>query len=359
MSIPDRKAKLDKSHVDLSVRSQCKLLRLVRSGVYRQTTAITHHDDLEVMRRIDELYTRWPFMGSRRLVLMLGKAGLTVNRKRVQRLMPQMGLEALGPKPNTSKAAKGHKIYPYLLRDLQITRPNHVWCTDITYIPIGSGYLYLVAIMDWASRVVLSWRLSNSMATSFCIEALEEALTTQGKPEIFNSDQGSQFTSEAFTTVLTNAGIKVSMDGRGRWMDNVFIERLWRSLKGEDIYLKHYGDGREARLGIAAWRVACMSSSSSIARACSRRRIVAISIAARCICRTERGASSTRSRATCSLSASTVCSANSARNCDSRRSPAAARRAPCWRSITDNSAIASASAWVRKRVFSTRALSTA
>ena len=253
MSIPDRKAKLDKSHVDLSVRSQCKLLRLVRSGVYRQTTAITHHDDLEVMRRIDELYTRWPFMGSRRLVLMLGKAGLTVNRKRVQRLMPQMGLEALGPKPNTSKAAKGHKIYPYLLRDLQITRPNHVWCTDITYIPIGSGYLYLVAIMDWASRVVLSWRLSNSMATSFCIEALEEALATHGKPEIFNSDQGSQFTSEALTAVLTKAGIKVSMDGRGRWMDNVFIERLWRSLKWEDIYLKHYGDGSEVRLGIAAW----------------------------------------------------------------------------------------------------------
>lgn len=253
MSIPDRKAKLDKSHPELSVRNQCKLLSLVRSGVYREPNAATDSDDLEVMRRIDEIYTRWPFMGSRRMVLMLGKDGLTVNRKRVQRLMRQMGLEALGPKPNTSKATKGHTIYPYLLRGLQITRPNHVWCTDITYIPIGGGYLYLVAIMDWASRTVLSWRLSNSMASSFCIEALEEALAMHGRPEIFNSDQGSQFTSEAFTAVLTAAGIEISMDGRGRWMDNVFIERLWRSLKWEDIYLKHYADAREARRGIVAW----------------------------------------------------------------------------------------------------------
>ena len=253
MSVPDRKARLDRSHADLSVRSQCQLLSLTRSGVYRQPEAANSNADLAVMRRIDELYMQWPFMGSRRMVVMLGKAGIRINRKRVQRLMQEMGLEALGPKPNTSKAAKGHTVYPYLLRDLVITKPNHVWCTDITYIPIGQGYLYLVAIMDWASRAVLSWRLSNSMAVSFCIEALEDALATHGKPEIFNSDQGSQFTSEAFTSVLSDAGIKISMDGRGRWMDNVFIERLWRSLKWEDIYLKHYGEACQARLGIAAW----------------------------------------------------------------------------------------------------------
>ena len=253
MSPSDRKAKLDKTHATLSVRKQCKLLHLTRSGTYRKPSAANINADLAVMRRIDELHTRWPFMGSRRMVVMLGRDGISINRKRVQRLMREMGLEALGPKPNTSKPAKGHVVHPYLLRDMQITRPNHVWCTDITYIPIGSGYLYLVAIMDWASRAVLSWRLSNSMAASFCIEALEDALATHGKPEIFNSDQGSQFTSEAFTAVLSDAGIKISMDGRGRWMDNVFIERLWRSLKWEDIYLKHYGEACQARLGIAAW----------------------------------------------------------------------------------------------------------
>ena len=253
MSVPDRKTRLDETHKTLSVRKQCQLLHLTRSGIYHVPKSANNNDDLQVMRRIDEVYTRWPFMGSRRMVLMLGRDGITINRKRVQRLMRVMGLEALGPKPNTSKAAKGHTVYPYHLRDVAITRPNHVWATDITYIPIGGGYLYLVAIMDWASRAVLSWRLSNSMAASFCIEALEEALATHGKPEIFNSDQGSQFTSEAFTNVLTDAGIKISMDGRGRWMDNVFIERLWRSLKWEDIYLKHYAGACEARLGIAAW----------------------------------------------------------------------------------------------------------
>ena len=163
------------------------------------------------------------------------------------------GIVALGPKPNTSKPDPGHKIYPYLLRDLRIERANHVWCADITYLPIGQGFLYLVAVMDWSSRAVLSWRLSNTMDASFCVAALEDALARHGRPEIFNTDQGSQFTGHDFTGVLERGGIRISMDGRGRWMDNVFIERLWRSLKYEDIYLKGYADGREARAGIAAW----------------------------------------------------------------------------------------------------------
>jgi putative transposase len=167
--------------------------------------------------------------------------------------MRKMGIAALGPKPNTSKPQPGHKIFPYLLRNMTIDRPNQVWAADITYIPIGRGFLYLVAIMDWASRAVLAWRLSNTMDVSFCVSALEEALARFGTPEIFNTDQGSQFTSAAFTGTLAKAGIKISMDGRGRWMDNVFIERLWRSLKYEDIYLKGYADGREARAGIAQW----------------------------------------------------------------------------------------------------------
>src|SRR3954463_41479 len=183
----------------------------------------------------------------------LSREGERVNRKRVQRLMRLMGIEALGPKPNTSQPAPGHKIYPYLLRGLTIERPNHVWAADITYIPIGEGFLYLVAIIDWASRAVLSWRLSNTMDTSFCIDALEDALARFGRPDIFNTDQGSQFTSSSFTGKLLAARIRISMDGRGRWLDNVFIERLWRSLKYEDVYLKGYADGREARAGIAAW----------------------------------------------------------------------------------------------------------
>jgi len=179
--------------------------------------------------------------------------GQAVNRKRVQRLMRRMGIAALGPKPRTTKPAPGHTIFPYLLRDMTVERPNQVWAADITYIPVGRGFLYLVAVMDWSSRAVLAWRLSNTMDASFCVSALEEALTRFGTPEIFNTDQGSQFTSAAFTGVLTAAGIRISMDGRGRWMDNVFIERLWRSLKHEDVYLKGYVDGREAKAGIAEW----------------------------------------------------------------------------------------------------------
>ena len=252
MSIPDRRAKLDRTHGVLSIRHQCRLLGLSRSGVYR-TPLPASDDDLTLMRRIDELFTAWPFLGSRRMARMLSEDGVTINRKRVQRLMRKMGIAALGPKPRTSKPAPGHKIFPYLLRGLAIERPNQVWCADITYIPIGRGFLYLVAIMDWASRAVLAWRLSNTMDASFAVAALEEALSRFGRPDIFNTDQGSQFTSTAFTGTLAAAGVRISMDGLGRWMDNVFIERLWRSLKHEDIYLKGYADGREAKIGIAAW----------------------------------------------------------------------------------------------------------
>jgi putative transposase len=252
MSTPDRRGKLDRTHATLSVRRQCMLLGLARSGVYRAKTP-ANDNDLVLTRRLDELFTQWPFLGSRRLTAMLKAEGVAINRKRVQRLMRTMGIAALGPKPSTTKPAPGHKIYPYLLRNLAITRPNHVWAADITYIPLGRGFLYLVAIIDWASRAVLSWRLSNTMDTSFCLAALDDALARFGRPEIFNTDQGSQFTSAAFTGALTAAAIKISMDGRGRWMDNVFIERVWRSLKHEDIYLRGYADGREAKAGIAAW----------------------------------------------------------------------------------------------------------
>jgi putative transposase len=252
MSAPDRRAKLDRDHPRLSVRRQCAMLGIARSGVYRRPSA-ANDDDLALLRRIDELFTRWPFLGSRRMAAMLRAEGQAINRKRVQRLMRRMGIAALGPKPRTTKPAPGHTIFPYLLRDMTVERPNQVWAADITYIPIGRGFLYLVAVMDWSSRAVLAWRLSNTMDVSFCVSALEEALARFGTPEIFNTDQGSQFTSTAFTGVLTAAGIRISMDGRGRWMDNVFIERLWRSLKHEDVYLKGYVDGRDANAGIAEW----------------------------------------------------------------------------------------------------------
>ena len=252
MSVPDRRTLLDRKPAKLSIRRQCELLGIARSGVYYQLRP-ANDNDLGVRRRLDELFTQWPFLGSRRLARLLRDEGHAINRKRVQRLMRQMGIAALGPKPRTTRPAPGHKVYPYLLRGLVIDRPNQVWAADITYLPIGRGFLYLVAIMDWASRAVLSWRLSNTMDSSFCVEALEEALARFGKPAIFNTDQGSQFTSVAFTGRLAQAGVLISMDGRGRWMDNVFIERLWRSLKYEDIYLKGYTDGREAKAGIAQW----------------------------------------------------------------------------------------------------------
>jgi putative transposase len=198
MSAPDRKMLLDPAHPRLSIRRQCSLLGLARSGVYRPAR-IANDDELALQHRLDELFLLWPFFGSRRMTARLHAEGWRINRKRVQRLMRQMGLVALGPKPKTSKPASGHKIYPYLLRDLVITRPNQVWCADITYIPMARGFLYLVAIMDWASRAVLSWQLSNTLDADFCVRALDEALARCGRPEIFNTDQGSQFTSTAFT----------------------------------------------------------------------------------------------------------------------------------------------------------------
>jgi putative transposase len=252
MSAPDRRAMVELPGKDLSVRRQCTLLNLARSGIYRPKS-VTGADDLALMRRIDELHLLLPFYGSRRMMFELNKEGRGVNRKRVQRLMRVMGIEALVPRPGTSKAAPGHKIYPYLLRGVTIAEPNHVWAADITYIPMAHGSLYLVAIIDWASRAVLAWRLSNTMDTSFCLAALDEALARYGKPRIFNTDQGAQFTSAAFTSKLEAAGVAISMDGRGRFMDNIFIERLWRSIKYEEVHLKAYADGREARVGVDSW----------------------------------------------------------------------------------------------------------
>lgn len=209
-------------------------------------------EDLELMRLIDRQYLETPFYGTRRMVVMLARMGHLVDRKRVQRLMRTMGLEAIYPKPRTSKPGAGHKVYPYLLRGLTITRANHVWATDITYIQMAHGFLYLVAVIDWASRYVLSWRLSNTLDDAFCVDALEQALA-RGRPEIFNSDQGSQFTSQDFTAVLTGAGVQISMDGKGRCLDNVFVERLWRSLKYEEVYLKAYSTVREAHDGIGSY----------------------------------------------------------------------------------------------------------
>jgi len=236
----------------LSVRRQCEILALNRSSLYYESVG-PDSEELELMRRIDELHLKFPFYGSRRMSRELRNQGLVVNRKRVQRLMRIMDLEALAPKPNTSKPAPEHPVYPYLLRNLSICRPNQVWATDITYIPLAHGFAYLVAIMDWYSRRVLAWRLSNSLDTSFCVEALEDALARFGQPEIFNTDQGSQFTAEAFTQVLLDRGIKISMDGKGRCIDNVFVERLWRSLKYEEVYLSDYDNLVDARSGIGRY----------------------------------------------------------------------------------------------------------
>jgi putative transposase len=237
---------------DLPVTRQCQLLNLNRSTVYYPPRPVSD-DDLRLMRRIDEMYLQRPFYGSRRIRDWLQDEGITVNRKRVQRLMRQMGLVAIYPKARTSKPGKGHKIYPYLLRNLSIDRPNQVWATDLTYIPMAKGFVYLVAIMDWYSRKVLSWRLSTTMDTEPCVAALEEALARYGSPEIFNTDQGAVFTSEDFTGVLKQAGVDISMDGKGRWMDNVFVERLWRSVKYEEVYLKAYETVAEARQGIGTY----------------------------------------------------------------------------------------------------------
>jgi putative transposase len=229
---------VESDHPDLSVRRQCELLGLNRSTLYYEPTGATP-EDLRLMRLIDEQYTACPFYGSRRMTAWLTRRGEEVNRKRVQRLMRVMGLEAIYPKPRLSAAGRGHKIYPYLLRGVKVERPDQVWSTDITYVPMEAGFMYLAAVIDWYSRYVISWKLSNTLDGSFCLEMLEEALRG-GRPEVFNTDQGVQFTAEAFTGRLLSAGVAVSMDGRGRALDNVFVERLWRSVKYENIYIQGY-----------------------------------------------------------------------------------------------------------------------
>ena len=236
----------------LSVTRQCHLLDLGRSGVYYKPIPLSERYE-KLMRQIDEIHLMHPFYGSRKIRDELWIRGYDVGRDRVRRMMRRMGIEALYIKPRLSLAHPEHVTYPYLLRELKITRANHVWATDITYIPMARGFCYLVAIMDWSSRMVLAWRLSNTLDSSFCVDALEEAIAKYGCPEIFNTDQGSQFTSEAFTGALLSRGISISMDGKGRWMDNVFIERLWKSVKYEDIYLKAYGSMMELKKGLASY----------------------------------------------------------------------------------------------------------
>lgn len=243
---------VEPDHPRLSIVQQCQLLTVNRSSYYYQPIGESAMN-LELMRLIDEQYLETPWYGTRQMARHLRRQGHGVNRKRIGRLMRLMGLSAIYQKPKTSKPHPQHKVYPYLLRGMTIGRPNQVWCADISYLPMRRGFLYLVAIMDWASRKVLSWRLSNTMDADFCVAALEEALARYGKPEIFNTDQGGQFTSDVFTDVLKDAGIRISMDGKGRWMDNVMIERLWRSLKYECIYLHAFETGSEVRQGLKHW----------------------------------------------------------------------------------------------------------
>jgi putative transposase len=252
MSRDVRKAMIEPDYPDLSLSRQCRLVAISRSSLYYRPRPASE-ETLALMRRIDEIYLACPYFGSRQIMRQLHREGHQVGRHRVRRLMRQMGLQALYQAPKTSEPHPEHRIYPYLLKDLVIDRPNQAWCSDITYIPVQRGFLYLVAIMDWHSRRVLSWRLSNTMHADFCIEALEEALERYGRPAIFNTDQGSQFTSTEFTGVLQAHGIRISMDGRGRWLDNVFIERLWRSLKYEAVYLHEIADGLAARRVIGEW----------------------------------------------------------------------------------------------------------
>jgi putative transposase len=242
---------IDKGH-SLPMTRQCEILKLSRSSLYYQAIPLSEQD-LTIMSLMDEIHLRHPYYGSRRICDELLDNGFRVGRGHVRTLMRRMGIEALYRKPRLSAPGIGHKVYPYLLRGMKIDRANQVWATDITWIPMASGYVYLVAIIDWASRKVLSWRLSNTQDTSFCLEALAEAIERFGCPEIFNTDQGSQFTSEAFTGKLNDHKIRISMDGRGRWLDNVFIERLWRSLKYEEVYLKGYDSIAVARKEIRAY----------------------------------------------------------------------------------------------------------
>jgi putative transposase len=240
----------------MALSRQCKLLNITRSVVYEQNKRLrkeVREHELILLKLLDEEYTRHPFYGSRRMKLYLGECGYTVNRKRVQRLLQILGLVGMAPGPNTSQPHPQHKIYPYLLRGVDIIRPNQVWSTDITYIRLPRGFVYLVAMIDWYSRKVLSWRLSNTMDTGFCVDCLEEAIKAYGAPEMFNSDQGSQFTSDAFTDVLIKNGITISMDGRGRALDNIFVERLWRTVKYEEVYLKQHSNIQDLLMGLTQY----------------------------------------------------------------------------------------------------------
>lgn len=242
LSVDVKRLCIQKDHPKLSIQRQCELIELPRSSYYRQPTFSGKEgpENLELMRLIDEEYTRHPFYGSRQMRNYLRKKGYQVNRKRVQRLMRKMGIQSVAPKPGTSKPHPGHKVYPYLLRNLVVDHPDQVRCSDITYIRLSEGFVYLTAVMDWYSRFVLSWEVSVTMDTEFCVSALERSLRLYGAPEIFNTDQGAQYTSQEFTGILHAHGVKISMDGKGRAMDNIFIERLWRTVKYEEIYLKEY-----------------------------------------------------------------------------------------------------------------------
>jgi len=243
---------VDSTHPWLSIARQCLLLGIARSAFYYEAIGESPRN-LELMRVIDEQFLETPYFGSRQMARWLRRRGYRVSRKRVARLMRKMGLSAIYQKPNTSKPFPGHKIYPYQLKGLSIDAPNKVWCADVSYIPMRRGFLYLVAIMDWYSRKVLAWRLSNTLEADFCVAALREALARYGAPEIFNTDQGCQFTSFEFIEVLKEAGVRISMDSKGRWMDNIMIERLWRSLKYECVYLHAFETGSEAKAGIGRW----------------------------------------------------------------------------------------------------------
>ena len=242
---------IDREH-DLPLATQARLLGIARSTVYREPDPVSAAD-LAVMRRIDELHLDYPFAGSRMLRSMLANEGITIGRTHVRTLMRRMGIEALYQRPRTSKPAPGHKIYPYLLRDMAVSRPNQVWAADITYIPMARGFVYLVVVLDWFSRRALSWRVSITLEADFCVEALEEALVRHGKPEVFNTDQGSQFTSEPFSGLLLKQEVKISMDGKGAWRDNVFVERLWRTVIFVVVYLRAYDTVAEARASIGRY----------------------------------------------------------------------------------------------------------
>ena len=248
MSRERRREMVDREHPALSTVRQCALIGISRSSVYYRPRGHSQKD-LAVMKLIDQQYLATPFYGSRRMKVWLDREGYPANRKRVRRLMRTMGLQAIYRRPRTSKPALGHRVYPYLLGGMEITRANQVWAADITYIPMARGFHYLVAIMDWYTRYVVAWNLSNTLDADFCVEALEEALG-KGRPEVFNTDQGSQFTGEAFTGLLERNRVRISMDGKGRYSDNIFVERLWRTVKYEEVYLKAYSNGREAKAGL-------------------------------------------------------------------------------------------------------------